>query len=374
MSQSIFICYRRTDSGWAGRLQHELDERFGDAAVFRDRSIPAGVSWRTHIESVLDTCEVMLVMIGPSWTQLTGRDGVARIWEADDVVRQEIERGVQRTDVLVIPILFDDAKMPAREQLPPGLQSLCDLQAVALDDARWDYDIEQLGNQLATIVPELKGSDTHVRVTGRAILAMTGAAAGASLLAAPLATTKTWGQVSHAGTIADRLNAGWIADALARVGGIALHMAFLWGIVGALTFAALYLALRETRVGVPAGVAVGVASGALAGAAGAIVYVVLKDLLVLDVSEPLLNGAAVAAAGIVFAGRIAALAGGVDRSVYLTVGAVGGLCAGLLGGVLDDANMNSVGWAVQAVVLIGALASLFAMPTLSVSPAPMLAR
>ena len=52
---SVFISYRRDDSrGFAGRLEDDLSEIFGEAAVFRDREIPAGVDFADHLEAHLD--------------------------------------------------------------------------------------------------------------------------------------------------------------------------------------------------------------------------------------------------------------------------------------------------------------------------------
>lgn len=66
--RTAFISYRRDDSqGFAGRLEEDLSECLGDAQVFRDREIPAGCDFVTHLESHLAEAEVVLVVIGRGW-------------------------------------------------------------------------------------------------------------------------------------------------------------------------------------------------------------------------------------------------------------------------------------------------------------------
>jgi hypothetical protein len=54
----IFISYRRSDSaGAAGRIYDRLVQRFGKSAVFKDvDSIPLGVNFKKHLDSVVEQC------------------------------------------------------------------------------------------------------------------------------------------------------------------------------------------------------------------------------------------------------------------------------------------------------------------------------
>lgn len=369
MSQnSIFICYRRTDSGWAGRLEDELKERFPDGAVFRDRGIPAGVPWRQHIEGVLDACQVMLVLIGPSWTTSGGRGDVARLWEDDDIVSHEIARALQRPDVQVIPILFDGAQMPSAAQLPIGIQALGERHAHELSDLRWDYDMKVLGDNLARFVDEDRGPRPDAGGDPRRALTMAAVAGIAGLIAWPVADTSAWPSPARS----DPFTSDWVTVTLQRLAGIAAHRAILWALIFALTLGAGYFALRRTRAGAPAGVLIGLTSGAIAGAIGGVVYVLLKEAARHGapelLSEQVLNGIGVAVTGVLLAGRFASF-GGAQGVSYRAVGLVAGLVAGVLGGMLTESGMTSLGWAVQAVVLIGALSALLAAPSFA-QPAP----
>jgi hypothetical protein len=387
---SIFICYRRTDSGWAGRLQRELTERFGSDAVFRDSTIPAGEEWQTHIDKALDACKVVLVMIGPSWTERGGRNG--RLWDSDDMVRREIQRALLRSDVQVIPVLFDGAAMPARNDLPAELHRLLDRQAINLSDLRWDYDTGELGERIATSVHQIvpRASRSPDRLPTYVAVAMIVAAAVGGLVASRLALGLEpdplgWPPPSST----DVWSAGWLDVTGRRLAGIAVHYAILWGIVGGLIFGALHLALRDLRAGAPVGTLMGVGSGVVGGFAGALVYVLLKDALRLELGEIVLNGAAVAAAGGVLATAIAPLLGEVDRSIQTTIGLVGGMIAGSLGGAICDefagkivenqelqhgpfkgTELLTLAWGVQALVLVGCLATMITVARLEPAMSP----
>jgi hypothetical protein len=363
---SIFICYRRTDSGWAGRLEDELAERFGSDAVFRDRTIPAGVNWRTHIDDVLGACKVMLVLIGPSWTQPTGPDGANRLWDTEDMVRKEIERGLQRSDVPVIPVTCDDARMPAAAQLPPGLAGLCDMQAHPLSDGRWDYDADGLCTRIASFVPECRRAPSvtsAARLPAPVAGAMVVAAAATAWLAWPLAQS-----------LPDRPRAishdtsGWIATTVERVAQYAAERGLLWAMVAAVVLATAYAASRELRAGAPAGLVIGLSTGALGGAIGGALFIVLKD--VAGVTSPeLLNGIGVAIVGAVIAGRFTSLGGGYEASTLSTIGLGGGLVAGTVGYALFGADGMLV-FIAQAFVLVATLAAALAAPSLAQAAVP----
>ena len=125
----IFLSYRREDSaGVAGRIYDRLRDHFGPDAVFFDvDSVPFGVDFQEHIESVLSHCDVFLAVIGPHWAgeSDTGR----RIDDPRDWVRIEIEAALKR-GLPVIPVLIDHTRMPSEADLPPSLVPLALRNAV----------------------------------------------------------------------------------------------------------------------------------------------------------------------------------------------------------------------------------------------------
>src|SRR5271166_6999964 len=114
----IFLSYRREDSaGVAGRIYDRLRVPFGPDSVFFDvDSVPVGVDFQEHIESVLSQCDVFLAVIGPHWAGESDTD--RRIDNPEDWVRIEIETAL-RQHLPVIPILIDHTRMPSRATCRP---------------------------------------------------------------------------------------------------------------------------------------------------------------------------------------------------------------------------------------------------------------
>ena len=154
-AERIFISYRRADSGgWARSLHDNLEERLGPGRAFRDVTMEGGMDFHEHVESLLDRCDVLLAVIGKSWTTITGPSGTRRLDDPEDLVRREIARALQRPDVEVIPVLVDGARMPTEHELPPDLAPLARRQACELSDLRWDFDVDNLARRLRVLLDE----------------------------------------------------------------------------------------------------------------------------------------------------------------------------------------------------------------------------
>jgi hypothetical protein len=134
----IFISYRRTETSWATRwLAGQLAGQFGAGVVFQDvDSIRPGDDFAATIEAAVGSCSVLLAVIGPQWLTTQSHAG-RRLDDPDDWVRLEIEAALKR-GVRIIPVLVDDAKMPAVDELPPSLRGLIRKQAVSLSPASLD--------------------------------------------------------------------------------------------------------------------------------------------------------------------------------------------------------------------------------------------
>jgi hypothetical protein len=150
----IFIDYRRADSAaYAGRLTDVLRTRFGEGSVVRDVDAMApGAVFSDALEQVLSSADVFLEVIGPHWLSASDADGRRRLEDPDDPVRMALSRALA-SDVTVIPLLVDDARLPAREELPSDLQGIRRLNAFELSDTRWDYDLAQLVEALERLGP-----------------------------------------------------------------------------------------------------------------------------------------------------------------------------------------------------------------------------
>lgn len=142
---SIFINYRRDDSSWnTVALYNELQGYFSRDQLFKDfNAIMPGDDFVESIRQALQDCDVLLVMIGKSWLTLKNAAGVRRLDEPDDFVRLEIAKALERK-IKVIPVLFDDARMPAEDEVPPSIAALCRRQAIQVGSTRFEDDIRKL--------------------------------------------------------------------------------------------------------------------------------------------------------------------------------------------------------------------------------------
>ncbi|MCK6577506.1 MAG: protein kinase [Anaerolineae bacterium] len=125
----LFIAYRREDSGEiAGRLYDQIAAILGENNIVRDvdRIADRTVSRYVLANDIVGSVDVMLVVIGPSWagmprdrrTASTGR----AIDNPKDVMRMQIEAGLRRPDMLIIPVLVNGGALP--EALPPALEGM----------------------------------------------------------------------------------------------------------------------------------------------------------------------------------------------------------------------------------------------------------
>jgi hypothetical protein len=147
---TVFISYRREDSaGHAGRLYDAVAARFGEDKVFMDVELAPGIDFVDRITQAVAGCDALLVVIGPRWATVTKEGERPRLSDAEDYVRLEVETGLGRPDLTVIPVLVAGARMPASEDLPESLRGLKRLNAIDLSDARWRYDAGRLVNTLA---------------------------------------------------------------------------------------------------------------------------------------------------------------------------------------------------------------------------------
>ena len=144
-SGGIFLSYRREDAApYARLLQFQLRDRFPDAQVFIDLdSIEAGLPFAEVIRDAVDSCAVLVALIGRQWTTVTDEDGHRRLDDPDDYVRFEVLAALKR-GTRVIPVLVDGARALRRQQLPPELQPLAGLNAFELSYSRYDYDAGRL--------------------------------------------------------------------------------------------------------------------------------------------------------------------------------------------------------------------------------------
>ncbi len=139
---SVFISYHRENAGYVVRLLAErLIGRYGRRQVFLDVTyIEYGDNFVEQINAALESCNVLLAVIDPSWITILNE----RISNgATDYVRLEIETALER-GIRVIPVRIDGAQMPDASQLPDSLGSLASRNAYELRSSEFDYDLNRL--------------------------------------------------------------------------------------------------------------------------------------------------------------------------------------------------------------------------------------
>jgi len=150
----IFLNYRRKDSApYARLLREELTKRFPNTRVFMDvESIEAGQDYAEVIRHAVESCAVLVALVGPRWATIEGGDG-RRLDDPGDLVREEIRTALQ-LGVRVVPVLVDDAKPLLGEDLPDDLRNLARLNALKLSHDRYDDDLRRLLSLVEKVLTE----------------------------------------------------------------------------------------------------------------------------------------------------------------------------------------------------------------------------
>lgn len=140
----IFISYRREDSqAWAGRLCDRIEERFQPDHIFMDIDLEPGLDFVEEIESAVQSCDVLVAVIGKQWLSVVDDAGQRRIDGDQDWVRLEVATALRR-GIRVIPCLVEGAEMPQASQLPDDLAGLARKQAVSFTHERFRSDAARL--------------------------------------------------------------------------------------------------------------------------------------------------------------------------------------------------------------------------------------
>jgi TIR domain len=152
----IFLSYRRDDaSGWAGRLYEHLVTEWGPGQVFMDiDAIAPGEDFREAIAHTMQTCDVVLVVIGPNWVDARDYAGNRRLDDEGDTHRREVAAALA-ADVRIIPVLVGGATMPKLSDLPDPLKDLVYRNAAVIEDRRFASDVRALQDALRQFAEQL---------------------------------------------------------------------------------------------------------------------------------------------------------------------------------------------------------------------------
>ena len=150
-ARGIFISYRREDAaGEAGRLADHLAARFGARDVFFDvEQIVPGDDWRQRLDSALEACDTVLVVMGRGWqgARAPSNKRRRRIDDANDLVAWEVTQALVR-GLRVIQVCVQEVAPATAEALPPGIAGLAMRQAYSLRHASFADDVRLLGDRI----------------------------------------------------------------------------------------------------------------------------------------------------------------------------------------------------------------------------------
>jgi hypothetical protein len=167
MSDNIFINYRRqTDAGVAGRIYDALTRALPGATLFMDvDKLTPGEDFEQGLEKSLDSCKVMLAIVGPQWATHKEPDGTRRLDNPHDFVRREISKSLGK-GVRVIPVLIGGAQLPTSAELPDDLKPFAKRQAMEIRHERFSADVEALAQAIANVTPGARGQSKRWLAAG----------------------------------------------------------------------------------------------------------------------------------------------------------------------------------------------------------------
>jgi formylglycine-generating enzyme required for sulfatase activity len=158
----IFISYRRAEDNKSyivGTIHEKIAQVFGNENVFRDTyNITGGTNWKDVLEREINTCRVMLVIIGPDWANLAHPNGEKRLFDPKDITRWEVETGLRRSQeesITLIPILVTGAQLPGTPELPESLQPLLEKNVIRLRNYP-DFDTD-----MTTLIHDIRRSQGY---------------------------------------------------------------------------------------------------------------------------------------------------------------------------------------------------------------------
>jgi len=151
----IFISYRREDSiAYAGRLFDRLADRFGEERIFMDiDTMKVGLDFVEQIENAVQSCDVLIAVIGKTWVNIQDEEGHRRLENPEDFVRVEIQAALER-NIPVVPLLVGGAGMPKARDLPNPIAKLTRRHAMKMSDERFRADATRLIDQIQEYMTE----------------------------------------------------------------------------------------------------------------------------------------------------------------------------------------------------------------------------
>lgn len=154
MAKKIFISYRRDDTApAAGRLYDRFSRLLGRSRVFLDvGAIDAGENFEEKISEEINKADVVLVLIGKKWMDVSPGGDKPRLFNDGDHVGFEVRTALQGK-ALTLPVLVDGASMPPPQALPEDIAQISKLNAPPLRYETFDADADFIARKSLGLAP-----------------------------------------------------------------------------------------------------------------------------------------------------------------------------------------------------------------------------
>ena len=175
MAGKIFISYRRDDvPGDARGVRDSLTAKFGKSNVFMDiDNLLAGQRFDVELAKALDSCDVLVAIIGPRWMDLLRQ----RTSGGDrDYVCEEIAAALRR-NIVVIPVRVGREgvmpTLPRTDELPDDIRDLVQHQKLDIAHERFGRDVAELVESVGAVIAPTKHKQSEgVKVWGFTLAAI----------------------------------------------------------------------------------------------------------------------------------------------------------------------------------------------------------
>lgn len=116
-------------------------------------TMKVGLDFVEQIEAAVQSCKVLIAVIGKTWVNIQDEEGHRRLDNPEDFVRVEIQAALER-NIPVVPLLVGGACMPKAANLPDPIRKLSRRHAMTMSDERFRADATRLIEQIREYVAE----------------------------------------------------------------------------------------------------------------------------------------------------------------------------------------------------------------------------
>lgn len=143
----VYLSYRRDDDpGYAHALRASLEREVEVLMDVADAPRAQGLPWHATLERQIDDADLLLVVIGRKWEDLT-----AQANDDDDVVVDEIHTALEQGK-RVIPVLVGNTSMPGPDRLPVRIRVLPLLQPFQVRTDTFRMDMSAIESEIGEVV------------------------------------------------------------------------------------------------------------------------------------------------------------------------------------------------------------------------------